>query len=601
MQRVENTAPALKSIVLSLHDQAVEIFFPESVEADLKFLFWDRPCGSAPGCQISIEEHEDGRFLIRAGANTVVSGLTRVELPTWLIEEVAKALVTRLDSAVALHAGAVVWEGKSVVVAGASGSGKSSLVAWLIDNGFEYITDEIIILRGDNRILGFPRALVLKKGAAERVQAFSIFESSPLIKYGSNLIVSAPRVNRDQVARPCGMIIFPQYQAGARLQIKGLTAAEAGLNLVGCNLNARNLEDGGLGAIARLSRAIPAISVEYGDFAQLEDMFDALLHVTIEKQLTGTELRQLAASFSTAGSEVGFSSPVKSHPIQPATPRKKTSEKLTIGMATYDDYDGVYFSLQALRLYHREILDEIEFLLIDNHPDGGSAAALKSLENAVPNFRYVPYNTRRGSSVKDFVFEEAVGEFILCMDCHVLVVPGALKRLVDYLDAHKATSDLLQGPLVYDDLTTISTHLGTEWRGGMYGCWAYDERGSDPEGEPFDIPMQGMGLFACRKAAWPGFNPRFRGFGGEEGYIHEKFRQHGGRTLCLPFLRWLHRFNRPNGVPYPLNWEDRIRNYMIGFRELGLGTSEMEEHFSTLLGSGVAESIFKTIEEELSA
>lgn len=34
-----------------------------------------------------------------------------------------------------------------------------------------------------------------------------------------------------------------------------------------------------------------------------------------------------------------------------AAPRKA----LAIGMATYDDYDGVYFSVMALRLYHPEI------------------------------------------------------------------------------------------------------------------------------------------------------------------------------------------------------------------------------------------------------
>ena len=26
-------------------------------------------------------------------------------------------------------------------------------------------------------------------------------------------------------------------------------------------------------------------------------------------------------------------------------------------MATYDDYDGVYFSVQAIRLYHPEVTD----------------------------------------------------------------------------------------------------------------------------------------------------------------------------------------------------------------------------------------------------
>ena len=36
---------------------------------------------------------------------------------------------------------------------------------------------------------------------------------------------------------------------------------------------------------------------------------------------------------------------------------------LTIGMATYDDFDGVYFTLQALRLY-QDLLDT-ELLVVD--------------------------------------------------------------------------------------------------------------------------------------------------------------------------------------------------------------------------------------------
>jgi hypothetical protein len=133
----------------------------------------------------------------------------------------------------------------------------------------------------------------------------------------------------------------------------------------------------------------------------------------------------------------------------------------------------------------------------------------------------------------------------------------------------------------------------------MYGFWGFDDRGTDPEAPPFDIPMQGAGLFACRRAVWPGFNPLFRGFGGEEGYIHEKFRQNGGRTLCLPFLRWVHRFQRPLGVPYHNSWEDRIRNYLIGFKELGIPTTEMETHFRELLGESVADSILEGVRLEL--
>ena len=52
-----------------------------------------------------------------------------------------------------------------------------------------------------------------------------------------------------------------------------------------------------------------------------------------------------------------------------AAPAVHSEKKfLTIGMCTYDDYDGVYFSAQAIRLYHPEITAESEILVIDNHP-----------------------------------------------------------------------------------------------------------------------------------------------------------------------------------------------------------------------------------------
>lgn len=159
---------------------------------------------------------------------------------------------------------------------------------------------------------------------------------------------------------------------------------------------------------------------------------------------------------------------------------------------------------------------------------------------------------------------------------------------------------LLQGPLLDDDLTNFSTHFEPAWRGGMFGHWVSDDRAKEVDAQPFDIPMQGLGLFACRRDTWPGFNPRFRGFGGEEGYIHEKIRRAGGRTLCLPFLRWMHRFHRPLGVPYTNTWDDRIRNYMIGFTELGWDLKPLKDHFAEFLEPETLHPIYERVETELS-
>ena len=241
---------------------------------------------------------------------------------------------------------------------------------------------------------------------------------------------------------------------------------------------------------------------------------------------------------------------------------------LTIGMATYDDYDGVFFSVQAIRMYHPEIMDKVEILIIDNNPDSPSGKEVNNfIENYVPNGRYIPFTEYNSSFVKGKVFEEAQGDYVLCIDCHVFLVPGSLKKLIDYYSIFPNTKDLLQGPLMHDDLKSFSTHFKPEWSQGMFGTWDNNQEALD-KGDPFEIQMQGTGLLSCKKEHWVGFNPEFRGFGGEEWYIQEKFRKYGGNTLCLPFLKWMHRFGRPIEPQYPLEMYDRIRNYIIGWMEL---------------------------------
>jgi hypothetical protein len=272
---------------------------------------------------------------------------------------------------------------------------------------------------------------------------------------------------------------------------------------------------------------------------------------------------------------------------------RSPAPKLTIGMATYDDFDGVYFSIQAIRMYHPEVLNDCELLVVDNHPGSASAKAIQELAQVVP-IRYVPFDEISGTWVKDIVFREARGEYVLCMDCHVMFPRGTLQRLLRYLDDHPGTNDLLQGPLLQDDLVRCSTHFEPRWFNGAMGTWDSDPRGQDPNAEPFEIPMQGAGVFACRRAAWPGYNPRFRGFATEEGYLHEKFRRAGGRCLCLPFFRWVHRFGRPR-VPYEYRDLDRFRNLLVAYEELGQDFTPAEVHWGQLIGEKSAARLTKAV------
>jgi hypothetical protein len=265
--------------------------------------------------------------------------------------------------------------------------------------------------------------------------------------------------------------------------------------------------------------------------------------------------------------------------------RKLNAPKLTIGMACYDDFDGVYFTVQSLRMYHAEVLGDCELIVVDNNPESTSGRMVRDfittwVKGDFRQVRYVPMPDVVGTSApRDRVFQEASGEAVLCLDAHVLVHPGAIRRLMDYYDAHPESRDLLSGPMVYDDLRNMATHFRDEWRAEMWGVWDTDRSAENPDAAPIEIPAMGLGLFTCRREAWLGFNPEFRGFGGEEFYIHEKFRQAGARCLCLPFLRWVHRFGRPGGVKYPLTRWNKVRNYVIGHRELGLPLDPVRQHF----------------------
>jgi hypothetical protein len=584
---------------LSLHDQVVELCCPDNLDDDVRLLFGAGYAKDVtPQHRITINEDEDHCLsMVDDSTPRSAVGFSRDEFPMVVMEAVSHALIVDLHTAVALHSGAVAWDDNSILIAGQTGAGKSSLVAWFVDKGFEYLTDELIVVpTGTPEILGFQRALAVKAGSRDNVADLPALREAPAINTSCQLMVRplAAR-NPSRPLRQCSLIIFPNFVDGAALRIEVRSSAQAALGLMACNVNASNLGDGGIGTISAISRGAVSISVQYGGFHQLDGVLDALARLVLDA-VDPSAIRRLLSVFGKPS--VPARSATKKYPIPQPTPAG-SAKKLTIGMATYDDYDGVYFSLQSLRLYHPEIVDNVEFLVVDNHPDGPCSDALKSIESSVASYRYVPHRSRVGTSARNVVFEEASGNFVLCIDCHVLIVPGAVKRLLDYFDANPDTLDLIQGPLLADNLINLSTHFHPEWRAAMYGTWALGGLGREPDAPPFEIPMQGLGLFACRRAVWPGFNSRFRGFGGEEGYIHEKFRQAGGRTLCLPFLRWVHRFNRPLGVPYPNTIEDRVWNYWIGRRELGLPTDDLEKHVSELVGETRANLIFTRIRREL--
>jgi hypothetical protein len=492
----------MREITLALHDQSLALSYPDTLHDDIGSLFGAAIAGDSPARRtIYVSTGSDGLFTLNTEDEPLLEGLARGELLIHLQDAVVHALIVDAAHAVALHTGAVSHGDRAILIAGPTGSGKTTLTGWLVGKGFGYLTDEVVVLIDHaSKVVGFPRAMVVKGGNDDSPSPVPQFKAAASVEAGERLMLRPVEQVDAAAARECGLTVFPVYSAGAALRIAPLTAAQAGMRLMECNLNARNLADEGFRAVTQLARRAPAFVLHYGDLSQLDGVVDTLVRLVLDELGGAEEARRFLSGYAGGEATPKPTTPAKTFDILPATPARER-RPLTIGMATYDDYDGVYFTLQALRLYHPEILDRTNFLVIDNHPDGPCAAPLKQLDTMAPNYRYVPAVTPTGTTIRNVVFEEADSDFVLCLDCHVLVQAGAIARLLDYFDANPETGDLLQGPLVYDNLDSWSPQFKPGWRSGMYGAWEPDPRADDPDGEPFDIPMPASVRCACRSCA----------------------------------------------------------------------------------------------------
>lgn len=489
---VQSKGDMRRSFTIRFLDRALTVEAPESIAGDIAAFFRLTADGgdADAGHQTAVVGEQDpGRFALQLDGKPLAADLARGDL-LHRLNDIAGRELSFARRGIPLNAAAVSWEGKTILILGAERGGKSHLAAWLVENGFAYVADsEVSLLDDTGTLAGFGAPLSFPEHPISHVGALPTFRNVASVAGGKQrlLIRPEPDWHAGTGEQPCGLIMLVKFVPGAALHMEPLPKSEAPLRVLEATRKVVIPSDPQYPPIARLAESTPALRLTYGGFPKIEGVLDFLVRATLASEATPAEFDRFLAGLSIPPVPAA-----KVFPI-PARSERKLTPKLTIGMATYDDYDGAYFSIQAIRMYHPEILDEVEFLVVDNHPDGPCGGPLKKLEELIPNYRYVPFGEAVGTaSARNQVFVEAAGTFVLCIDSHVFIVPGALRRLLDYFARNPETGDLLQGPIIYDDLKTISTNYLPEWKAGFLGVWGDDPAGADPEFH--------HSRFACR--AW---------------------------------------------------------------------------------------------------
>lgn len=168
-----------------------------------------------------------------------------------------------------LHAAAVEVEGSGVLLAGRSGSGKSTVTWELLRSGASYLTDECLtLLPGSSTVFAYPKPLTFKGGTVERFTA----QRDHLMKGIESARNGRAHVRGGTVApavpfSTIGVIVALRYSAEEQPSFSPISAAEACVRLLGDSLDGVRLGPSALDVVAHVVAGCSAWELVYRDAA----------------------------------------------------------------------------------------------------------------------------------------------------------------------------------------------------------------------------------------------------------------------------------------------------------------------------------------------
>jgi hypothetical protein len=182
-----------------------------------------------PGEQPCHRLYADRRRLVRTAC--------REELLAHLESDLQLFVAERSPGFVFVHAGAVGWKGRALLLPGRSYSGKSTLVAALLRAGATYYSDEYAVLDAQGRVHPYPRRLSLRQPAGR-----------PPMRCPPEALGACAGV----APLPVGLVALTRYRPGGRWRPQPVSPGEAVLALVRHTVPIRRRPDAVLDALRQV-------------------------------------------------------------------------------------------------------------------------------------------------------------------------------------------------------------------------------------------------------------------------------------------------------------------------------------------------------------
>ncbi len=183
-----------------------------------------------------------------------------------------------------IHSAIIEKDGYGLMMPGTPGSGKSTLCAALINQGWRLLSDEMALLSlADGLIYPAPRPVSLKNQSIKIIKDFApqavLGESIPDTLKGDIAHMVAPKsalLGQKTPVKPA-FLVFPHYKADVQKQLIELPKARAMMALAEHAFNFNILGEEGFGAIANMIDQVECYDFTYTDLATALEGIDSLL------------------------------------------------------------------------------------------------------------------------------------------------------------------------------------------------------------------------------------------------------------------------------------------------------------------------------------
>jgi hypothetical protein len=163
-------------------------------------------------------------YRVYAGLDLVAEARNLTDAERALAAHAELFVAERAPDHLFVHAGVVGWEGRAIVMPGASFAGKTTLVRAWLEAGATYYSDEFAVLDRVGRVHPFARPLAIRDGSTALTR---------------RVPVAALGAETGTTPLPIGLVLVTSYRAGARWRPRRLTPAPTLLALMRHTVAAR--------------------------------------------------------------------------------------------------------------------------------------------------------------------------------------------------------------------------------------------------------------------------------------------------------------------------------------------------------------------------